>query len=627
MDLEKSLDDVYLDEYAGLIKDLIRLKDLKSDFERVKNASQRLAATNALNLSKEIIQKPFVSTLEDPVLPAALVDAWEWKRLENYVRLISDTSKIENLHERRRIFEQNLSTHYAQLAAKKTWLALKENASDKILVALQRYKVAVQKIGKGTGKNSPRYRKDAQLALKEAADAIPCWIMSHAQVSETMPADLGLFDLVIVDEASQSSIEVLPVLMRAKKLLVVGDNKQVSPSNVGLSSAQIDVLRNKYLVGQPHAAYLTPDMSLYDMASSIYESSVMLLEHFRCHPAIIAYSNKNFYDNRIKPMRLSRKSEQLSPALISIYTPQGYRESKGNKHINRIEAQAIIEEVGLILNDAKYKDRTIGVISLLGSAQADFIQAEALNTFGAELLTKVQFACGEASSFQGAERDIIFLSMVSDPQNCFALSRLEHEQRFNVAASRARERMYLVHSVKQDDVSAKDLRLNLLSHFYDVQEDESQSFEQSLMLCESEFEKSVFTTLHEMGYKITPQVKVGSYRIDLVVESDGDQRLAIECDGDSYHGPEQWHNDMIRQRALERAGWTFWRCFASSWEIERFNMLTSLQNQLNAMGIKPTDHASNHSLTQDVAHKTYFYQEPVQTLATVEALEKLETAD
>ena len=627
VDLEKSLDDVYLDEYAGLIKDLIRLKDLKSDFERVKNASQRLAATNALNLSKEIIQKPFVSTLEDPVLPAALVDAWEWKRLENYVRLISDTSKIENLHERRRIFEQNLSTHYAQLAAKKTWLALKENASDKILVALQRYKVAVQKIGKGTGKNSPRYRKDAQLALKEAADAIPCWIMSHAQVSETMPADLGLFDLVIVDEASQSSIEVLPVLMRAKKLLVVGDNKQVSPSNVGLSSAQIDVLRNKYLVGQPHAAYLTPDMSLYDMASSIYESSVMLLEHFRCHPAIIAYSNKNFYDNRIKPMRLSRKSEQLSPALISIYTPQGYRESKGNKHINRIEAQAIIEEVGLILNDAKYKDRTIGVISLLGSAQADFIQAEALNTFGAELLTKVQFACGEASSFQGAERDIIFLSMVSDPQNCFALSRLEHEQRFNVAASRARERMYLVHSVKQDDVSAKDLRLNLLSHFYDVQEDESQSFEQSLMLCESEFEKSVFTTLHEMGYKITPQVKVGSYRIDLVVESDGDQRLAIECDGDSYHGPEQWHNDMIRQRALERAGWTFWRCFASSWEIERFNMLTSLQNQLNAMGIKPTDHASNHSLTQDVAHKTYFYQEPVQTLATVEALEKLETAD
>ena len=77
------------------------------------------------------------------------------------------------------------------------------------------------------------------------------------------------------------------------KIISSGDNKQVSPSNVGPASAQIDVLRNRYLHGQPHA-YLTPDMSLYDMASSIYESSVMLLEHFRCHPAIISYSKKTF---------------------------------------------------------------------------------------------------------------------------------------------------------------------------------------------------------------------------------------------------------------------------------------------------------------------------------------------
>ena len=228
----------------------------------------------------------------------------------------------------------------------------------------------------------------------------------------------------------------------------------------------------------------------------------------------------------------------------------------------------------LLLNDSRYVNRTIGVISLLGSAQADFIQSEALNMFGAAALTQIQFACGEASSFQGAERDIIFLSMVADPHNCFALSRLEHEQRFNVAASRARERMYLVHSVNREHISSKDLRLNLLSHFYDLQEDPKASFDERLELCESEFEKSVFTTLHDLGYMVIPQVKVGSYRLDLVIESDGDQRLAVECDGDSYHGPEQWHDDMIRQRALERAGWTFWRCFASSWEIERFNMLT-----------------------------------------------------
>ncbi len=607
VDTTKNIEDRQLNEYIELNKDLVRLKELKVDFERVKLASYSLANTNALTLSKDILEKFYINELEDPVLQNNLVAAWEWKRLESYVAVISDTSKIEHLYEQRRIYEKNLSTNYSQLAAKKTWLALKENASEKILVALQRYKIAVQKIGKGTGKNAPRYRKDAQLALKEAAEAIPCWVMSHLQVSETMPAELGLFDLVIVDEASQSSIDVLPVLMRAKKLLVVGDNKQVSPSNVGLASTQIDVLRNKYLYGQPHAAYLTPDMSLYDMASSIYESSVMLLEHFRCHPAIIRYSNKNFYDNRIKPMRLSKKSEQLSPSLISIYTPQGHRESRNNKHINRVEAQAIIEEMKLLLNDSRYVNRTIGVISLLGSAQADFIQSEALNMFGAAALTQIQFACGEASSFQGAERDIIFLSMVADPHNCFALSRLEHEQRFNVAASRARERMYLVHSVNREHISSKDLRLNLLSHFYDLQEDPKASFDERLELCESEFEKSVFTTLHDLGYMVIPQVKVGSYRLDLVIESDGDQRLAVECDGDSYHGPEQWHDDMIRQRALERAGWTFWRCFASSWEIERFNMLTSLQAKLNSMGIKPTQEMN--SFIQDVQNKVWMVDE------------------
>lgn len=608
---QKLLDEGAYQEYSELLKILERLKNLSDEFELVRSASLKLGQTNALILRKNLSEIPYNQDIEDPVLPNNLREAWEWKRLEVYITKISNTDKIESLYERRHIHEKNLSQNYAELSANKTWLALKENASEKILVALQRYKIAIQHYGKGTGKNAPRYRKDAQIALKEATAAIPCWVMSHHQVSESMPAELGLFDLVIVDEASQSSIEALPVLMRAKKLLVVGDNKQVSPSKVGLASSQIDVLRNRYLLNQPHAAYLTPDMSLYDMASSIYESSVMLLEHFRCHPAIISYSNKNFYNNRIKPMRLSKKSEQLSPALVAIYTPQGYRESKNSKHINRIEAKAIIEEMKLIFKNEKYANRSIGVISLLGSAQADFIQSEALSEFGASLLTQIQFACGDASAFQGAERDIIFLSMIADPDNCHALSRVDHEQRLNVAASRARERMYLIHSVKQEHISPKDLRLNLLNHFYDLNDNQEESFEKKLELCESEFEKSVFKELHDMGYKVTPQIKVGNYRIDLVVESDNDQRLAVECDGDSYHGPEQWHDDMIRQRALERAGWTFWRCFASSWTIERKNMIESLQKKLDVMGIKPS--SSGNSVSQDVLQKVWVDEDSKDT--------------
>ena len=87
------------------------------------------------------------------------------------------------------------------------------------------------------------------------------------------------------------------------------------------------------------------------------------------------------------------------------------------------------------------------MISLLGPAQAEFIQSEALNEFGAGTLTQVQFVCGDVSAFSGCRKRYWFsLSMVADPENCHALSRSDHEQRFNVAASRARERMYLVHS-------------------------------------------------------------------------------------------------------------------------------------------------------------------------------------
>ena len=70
------------------------------------------------------------------------------------------------------------------------------------------------------------------------------------------------------------------------------------------------------------------------------------------------------------------------------------------------------------------------------------------------------------------------------------------------------------------------------------------------------------TALTSRGYRVIPQVKTGAYRIDMVIEGVGDVRLAIECDGDEFHGPDRWAHDMNQQRVLERVGWVFWRCFA-----------------------------------------------------------------
>jgi superfamily I DNA and/or RNA helicase len=309
----------------------------------------------------------------------------------------------------------------------------------------------------------PAYRRDAREAMFEAAGAVPCWIMSHARISEAMPADIGAFDLVIVDEASQSDLWALPAILRGRKILVVGDDKQVSPDGGFIASTTINNLKARFLSDQPYGNDMTPEKSLYDLAARVFAANqVMLREHFRCVPAIIAYSNRTFYKDNIQPLRIPSAHERIDPPLVDIYVPDGVR----NKHkCNEAEAEAIAAEVAAILDNPKLSGRTIGVVSLLGMEQAKLIDGVVRRRCDAAKLLRHRFACGDARTFQGSERDIIFLSMVADSKECTALSGTMYDQRFNVAASRARDRMYLVRSVKLSDLSAKDLRLTLLNHF------------------------------------------------------------------------------------------------------------------------------------------------------------------
>ncbi len=106
-------------------------------------------------------------------------------------------------------------------------------------------------------------------------------------------------------------------------------------------------------------------------------------------------------------------------------------------------------------------------------------------------------------------------------------------------------------------------------------------------LCESPFEHEIYDILIERGYKVIPQVKVGEFRLDMVVEGHHDARLAIECDGDRYHGIDKWADDMNRQRILERVGWRFWRCFASTFVMNRKEIIEDLLHTLREHGIEP----------------------------------------
>lgn len=185
--------------------------------------------------------------------------------------------------------------------------------------------------------------------------------------------------------------------------------------------------------------------------------------------------------------------------------------------------------------------------------------------------------CGNPYKFQGDERDVMFLSMVAAPNaNNAPLTTKMFEQRFNVALSRAKDQMWLFHSMREQDLSPRCLRRRVLEFFYQPLDLSirgsvlnipqlqlaaarvDRSTERPPAPFESWFELDVALALAARGLTLSAQVQIAKRRIDLVIEGDG-IRLAVECDGEAWHGPEQFEDDLFRQRQLERAGWRFVR--------------------------------------------------------------------
>lgn len=573
-------------EWSALMAELARVLDLGTPLAVVREVCDKVEASGAPRYAAGLKQ-PIAGTV-DGLLPDNWRKAWRLRRLATHLESIDAHEELKKLAKDRHDVESDLSRAYRDIVVKRTWLKLAENASPSIRAALQAYLNAIQKIGKGTGKRAVRYRHDARMAASLANPAVPCWIMAHYRVSESLPAELGCFDLVVIDEASQSDLTALPSLLRAKTVLIVGDDKQVSPEGVGLEEEKVRSLMNRFLGNQveTYRPQMSPERSIYDLFKVVFaKSAVMLKEHFRCVGPIIEYSKREFYNHELRPLRVPKASERLDPPLIDVVVEDGYR--KGD--VNRPEARFIVDEIKAIVADPNMGGRSIGVVSLLADKQAREIWERLTGELGPEVMQRHHITCGDARTFQGKERDIMFLSMVSAPNEVGApLSRDTFAQRFNVAASRARDRMYLVRSVEQEHLSDADrLRRGLIVHFAAPFAQDEMRVEDLRKRCESPFEREMYDELTERGYWVTPQVGVGQYRIDMVVEGHDDTRLAVECDGDKYHGADKWTDDMQRQRVLERAGWVFWRCFASAFIRRRKDVLADVLTTLAERGIEP----------------------------------------
>jgi very-short-patch-repair endonuclease len=553
-----------------------RLGALRPQVARLTSLRDRLAA----------VAPRWAEVVRDFGDPARLDAMWRWRQAETWLAAIIDADDLAEVQRRLDDAQADQRRVTLELTRRSAWLAMKRNLGHTQRQALVGWLQTLRKIGKGTGAAANKWRAEAQRLMPQAMGAVPVWIMPYYRVVESFdPSVAPPFDVVVIDESSQCDTFALGLLGLGHKVVVVGDDRQISPSAIGTERSRVDELIRTHLGAFPNAMLLDLESSLYDASARLFPGVVRLREHFRCLPPIIEFSSQHYYGGEIQPLREETAARLPGPIVRSVYVPDGVRQDLAIGNVNEAEAAALVDALVQCCADPAYEGRTMGVISLLGtSRQAQFIDAALLHKLGPEEYERRRLRCGDAYSFQGDERDVVFISVVADDNRSAATSRT-YEQRLNVAASRARDQLWVFHSVHAGDLHPDDQRAKLIRYAADGQRspDLARDLESR---CESDFERRVLRMLLDRGYVVTPQHAVGNLRIDLVVRG-ADRKLAIECDGDKFHGPDQWEADVRRQTILERLGWRFWRVRGSAFYRDPDAALASLWPLLDELRILP----------------------------------------
>lgn len=520
-----------------------------------------------------------------------IYNVWRYKQISQKLKELAEKPYF-NLQADILEKSEELKKLTIDLVTKKAWYNIIKFIEEKdnlaISQALKGWKQTVQKIGKGTGKNTNIHKKNAKEKMLLCQKVVPAWIMPLNKVFDTLNPVENKFDIIIIDEASQSDISSLILLYMAKKIIIVGDDKQVSPSDVGVNIDKINMFRRKYIKGK----VANDDLygiraSLYSIVSTTFQP-ISLREHFRSVPEIIGYSNRTSYDNQILPLRDSNSSI-LKPAIID-YKVNGKRDEKSK--INRVEAETIVSLIEACLAMKEYKNSTFGVISLLGDEQAELIQDLIVKRIPATEIENHKILCGNSASFQGDERDIMFISLVDSSEENKSL-RLVGEgvegairKRYNVAISRAKDQLWIVHSIDKNSLKEGDLRKELFEYIDSLKEN---VFDKTAIenITASDFENEVARHLSEKNYTIKQKWRVGSYDIDMVAIYD-DKKIAIECDGKTLnHTEEEVIANLEEQEILERCGWKFIRVRASEYFRNPEKAIKDLIIQLDDKGVYP----------------------------------------
>ncbi|KAJ1453668.1 hypothetical protein M885DRAFT_618863 [Pelagophyceae sp. CCMP2097] len=550
-------------------------------------ASLRQKARQELGHSAPAWAKLVSTEAAVDVCPLDARRIWAAVASQNALRKVLFSAGADGADARRLLSQRDAATQ--ALVAAVAQLALREAMSADTSAALVRLVSAVAAAGPATAatatsQRAPRLRLELAEAMKACADAVPCWIMPTFRVSQCLPPTIGSFDLVILDEASQSDATALTALLRGARVLVVGDQKQVSPTAAFVSEASVAGLKVELQATRhPYLEQLLPGRSVFDLAQTCYaDARIALTQHFRCVPACISFSNAQFYNHRLEPRRLPPQSQRLDPALVDAPV-KGKKQGK----VNPAEADALVDYLAKEVRTGAIAQRgaSVAVISLLGVEQARLLRKKVLEKLTDAELARHKVIVGDPSSLQGDERDVVLLSLVASPGQAPAQVGRTSEQKFNVALSRARDRMVLFRSLDAADIKNQDdLKARTISFFkahHRLSDDAAPRL-------------SPFTA-HSVEGQLCSWLDAERFSYDsacslanscaVVEDTDEDRRLCLCVDG---AGSAADHVAAVKeQRVLERGGWLFFRVWTAEWLLDREACQRKILDACAAAGVRP----------------------------------------
>jgi very-short-patch-repair endonuclease len=460
-------------------------------------------------------------------------------------------------------------------------------------------------------KEMARQRKHAPLrrTIKFAGEAIraikPCFMMSPLTVAQLLNKEAPPFDVVIFDEASQLPPEdAVGAVGRAEQLIVVGDPKQLPPTNFfQVNSGQVNVQLDE------------DGIPIYEDSESILEDFMgagaplsRLKWHYRsAHESLISFSNVSFYDAELYTFP-SVDTGTATHGLQFEFVDDGVYEGKG---LNHVEARRVADAVVMFAKEQFEREERGGKRLSLGVGTFNLRQQLAIQD---ELEQRRRddpridsfFARGGHEPFfvknleniQGDERDVIFISVTyakaADGRlryNFGPLNAQNGRRRLNVLITRARRQMRVFSSIRGDDINPAASNTEgpqLLRDF--LKYAETGRLESTVARLsadtDSPLEKDILSELRKRGVNVVPQVGVAGYKIDFGILDDvspGRFICGIECDGVAYHSSETARDrDRLRQQVLEARGWTIHRVWSTDWFKDRQGQIDRLLFLINA---------------------------------------------